>query len=277
MSIRFMIKVLFALALITLPVSLLRYRGAFRRTPELETIIPTLRGVVLSMNDDRFRHTQEVLTSLGIKVVQQTPPSYQSKDVDQGLEQHVGSRLYHNPAYLKVWSNRMAFIQSLEEFVQDSSCNDTTWRLFFEDDIAIHPGVPSAKEARELLAQGLKLAERDGFIYLGMCGAQCELEGKELGYGVNAARCAGTCAHAFGFQQKKAGQFLTEMSGLTLTGIEGPIVLGFYFDRYMYEYARQVQKVWVVGSNLVSPVRNMYDHVGILYQDRAKYPTTIGK
>jgi len=127
-----------------------------------------------------------------------------------------------------------------------------------------------------LVAKGLKLAEKDGFIYLGICGPDCSNPPSPLDKGVEAARCAGTCAHAFGFQQWKAGEFLTEMSGLTLKGVEGPVILGFYFDRYMYEYGKQVQKIWLVGSNLKSPVTSVLDHFGLLFQDRALYPSTIG-
>lgn len=279
MSIRLVIQVLVALFFISFGGLLLQWGGVFRHNlVELEEEVSGdlhLDGVVLSMKDERFLHTRDVLTTMGINIFQKVPPSYQSKEVDQGLERYVGSRNYHTSAFLKVWSNRMAFIDALEEFVQDSNCTRNTWRFFFEDDIAIHPDV-TPERARVLVAKGLKLADKDGFLYLGICGPDCK-DPLLLGKGVQAARCAGTCAHAFGFQQWKAGEFLTEMSGLTLRGVEGPVILGFFFDRYMYEYGNQVQKVWVVGSNLKSPVRTVMDHFGLLFQDRALYPSTIGK
>ncbi|KAG0554648.1 hypothetical protein M758_12G111800 [Ceratodon purpureus] len=277
MSIRLIISVLIGLFVISFGGLLLQYGGVFVQTYTEEEVAGNLifDGVVLSMKDERFEHTRNVLTFLGIKVVQKVPPSFQSKEVDKGLELYVGSRGFHTSAFLKVWSNRMAFIDALEEFVQDSSCNAETWRFFFEDDIAIHPNITSAR-ARVLLAKGVKLADKDGFMYLGICGPNCT-EARLIDNGVQAARCAGTCAHAFGFQRWKAAEFLTEMSGLTLKGVEGPVILGFYFDRYMYEYANQVQKIWVVGSNLKSPVQSVVDHFGLLFQDRAMYPTTITK
>lgn len=281
MSIRLVISVLVALFVISFGGVVLHWGGVFRRVQSVVqqeeaavvVIDENLFGVVLSMKDERFLHTKDVLTSLGIKVAQKLPPSYLSKEVDIGLERFVGSRVHHNPAFLKVWSNRMAFIDSLEEFVQDSSCTRNTWRFFFEDDLARHPNVTSEK-AKLLIAKGLKLAENDGLIYLGLCGPSC-IEPSVLDSGVEAARCAGTCAHAFGFQQWKAGEFLTEMSGLTLKGPEGPVILGFYFDRYLYEYGNQVRKIWLVGSNLRSPVTSVMDHFGLLFQDRELYPSTI--
>jgi len=155
------------------------------------------------------------------------------------------------------------------------SCTRNTWRFFFEDDLAVHPNVTS-ENGKLLVVKGLKLAEKEGVIYLGLCGANC-IEPRVLDSGVQAARCAGTCAHAFGFQRWKAGEFLTEMSGLTLKGVEGPVILGFYFDRYLYEYGLQVQRIWLVGSNLKSPVTTVMDHFGLLFQDRERYPTTISK
>lgn len=274
MSIRVIIQVLIALVLISFGTLLLQYEGVFVEPYEEEVVGNlTFDGVVLSMNDVRFSHTRHVLALLGFKVARAIPPSYLSKEVDQGLERYVGSRGFHTSAFLKVWSNRMAFMKALEEFVHDSECTSDTWRFFFEDDIAIHPNVTSAR-GRLLLAIGVKLAEDDGFMFLGICGPNCT-EARLIDKNVEAARCAGTCAHAFGFQKWKAAAFLTEMNGLTLTGVEGPVVLGFFFDRYMYAYANQVRKAWVVGSNLRSPVRSVVDHFGLLFQDRTRFKTSI--
>jgi hypothetical protein len=278
LSIRLVIQVLVALFVISFVGVLLQYGGVFQQNVvELPTNAEDLNldGVVLSMKDERFQHTKKVLESLGMKVTQKVPPSYLSKDVDRGLESFVGSRAFHTSVFLKVWSNRMAFLDALEEFVQDSSCTDKTWRFFFEDDIAIHPSATSDR-AKLLVAKGVKLAEKDGFLYLGICGPNCTLPGSRLDKEIEAARCAGTCAHAFGFQRWKAGEFLTEMSALTLKGPGGPVLLGFYFDRYMYEFGNQVHRIWVVGSNLKSPVTSVRDHYGLLFQDRALYPSTIG-
>lgn len=277
LSIRLVIQVLVALFVVSFVGVLLQYGGVFQQNaveifPNAEDL--NLDGVVLSMKPERFQHTKEVLESIGLKVTQKVPPSYQSKDVDRSLESFVGSRAFHTSVFLKVWSNRMAFLEALEEFVQDSSITDKTWRFFFEDDISVHPTLTSDR-SKLLVAKGIKLAEKDGFLYLGICGPNCTLPGSPLDKEIEAARCAGTCAHAFGFTRWKAGKFLTEMSALTLKGPAGPVLYGFYFDRYMYEYGNQVQRVWVVGSNLKSPVTSVNDHYGLLFQDRALYPSTI--
>lgn len=268
MTIRVTIQVLIALFVISFAGLLLQYGGMFD-VPQIYD------GVVLSMKDDRFLHTRTVLRSLGIKVARKTPRSYLSKEVDQGLERHVGSREFHTDAHLRVWSNRMAFMEALEGFVEDSRCAMETWRFFFEDDIAMHPNV-TAPRARTILANGVNLAEKEGVVYLGICGPIC-VEAWVLEEGVEAARCAGTCAHAFGFQRWKAAEFLTDMSALTMTGGHAsPVVLGFFFDRYLFEYANQVRKIWVIGSNLKSPVQSVNGHYGLLFQDRTTFESSIG-
>lgn len=129
-GIRFLVHVLVALFVISFWGILLQYRGRIleARRPEVGQI---LNGVVLSMKDVRFNHSRSVLQSLGIEVVQKVPPSFESKEVDQGLERHVGSRNYHTAMFLKVWSNRMAFLECMEEFVLDPTATTHTWRFFF--------------------------------------------------------------------------------------------------------------------------------------------------
>lgn len=116
-GIRFLVHVLVALFVISFWGILLQYRGRIleARRPEVGQI---LNGVVLSMKDVRFNHSRSVLQSLGIEVVQKVPPSFESKEVDQGLERHVGSRNYHTAMFLKVWSNRMAFLECMEEMLR---------------------------------------------------------------------------------------------------------------------------------------------------------------
>lgn len=220
-------------------------------------------GVVLSMRPERFNHTQHVLAQLGLRVVQRVPPSFQSMEVNRSLEAFVGSRREHNPTSLKVWSNQMAFEDAMEEFVVQAA-RSKRWRFFLEDDVALHPSI-TYEHAKVLIAKGLGIADGDGFVYLGICGPSCEgsrvLEGQ-----VEAARCAGTCAHAFGFQAWAAAKFLEHLRSSETRNI--------YMDQNLLNYGRQVKKAWVVGSNLKSPVAG--DHVGLLYQDRLTFPTTIG-
>lgn len=122
LSIRLVIQVLVALFVVSFVGVLLQYGGVFQ--PNVVEMFDAedlnLDGVVLSMKPERFQHTKEVLESIGLKVTQKVPPSYQSKDVDRSLESFVGSRAFHTSVFLKVWSNRMAFLEALEEFVQDS-------------------------------------------------------------------------------------------------------------------------------------------------------------
>jgi hypothetical protein len=220
-------------------------------------------GVVLSMRPDRFNHAQHVLTQLGLRVVQREPPSFQSVEVNRSLEAFIGSRDQHSPTSLKAWSNQMAFEGALEEFAVEEA-RSKRWRFFLEDDVALHPDV-TYEHTKVLIAKGLGIADGDGFVYLGICGPSCEgsrvLEGQ-----VEAARCAGPCSHAFGFQAWAAAQFLEYVRSSETRNI--------YMDQNLLNYGRQVKKAWVLGSNLKSPVAG--DHVGLLYQDRLTFPTTMG-
>ena len=239
-----------------------------------ERLGQTYDGIVLSLNNNCFTHTKGVLKKLDIRAVQKVPLSYRSEAVDKGLETFVGSRSYHKDEYLKVWSNRMAFIDSFEDFVFDTTCDHSTWRFFFEDDIQLHPSV-SSREAKQILARGLALAHKDGAVYLGICGPKCS-DSQGLDKGVEARRCTGACAHAFGFQKWKMREFLSTMSGLSLLEPENPTFLaGIYLDRYLLAFGTQVHKIWVLGGNLKSPVGSVDDHFGMLYQDRATFHSEI--
>lgn len=239
-----------------------------------ERLGQTYDGIVLSMNDNRFTHTKDVLKKLDIRAVQKVPLSHRSEAVDKGLDTFVGSQSYHNDELLKVWSNRMAFIDSFEAFVSDTTCDRNTWRFFFEDDIQLHPSL-SSREAKISVARGLALAHKDGAVYLGICGPKCS-DSQGLGNGVEARRCSGTCAHAFGFQKWKMREFLSTMSDLTMVDPNQPTLLvGIYMDRYLWAFGTQVHKIWVLGGNLKSPVASVDDHFGMLYQDRATFHSEI--
>ena len=223
-------------------------------------------GVVLSMKPERFNHTQQVLTPVGFRVDQKWPPRYKSEEVDKSLESYIGSRELHNTINLKVWSNQMAFVSAMTDFVKEANTRTPKkWRFFFEDDLALNPNI-TADHGKVLIAKGLELADEDGFVYLGLCGPSCEDSRVILDQDVEAARCAGTCAHAFGFQARTAAKFLQNMNGIKIGEI--------YMDQILLAYGRQLKKVWLVGSNLRSPADG--GHCGLLYQDRIQYPTTIG-
>ncbi|KAG0563995.1 hypothetical protein KC19_8G074400 [Ceratodon purpureus] len=222
-------------------------------------------GVVLSMKPERFNHTQHVLAQIGLRVVQRVPLSFQSKEVNESLCSFVGSPR-DNSMNLKVWSNQMAFVNAMEEFVREANtATPKRWRFFFEDDVALNPNITS-EQAKVLLAKGLEVADEDGFVYLGLCGPHCE-ESRLLDEHVEAARCYGACAHAFGLQANAAAKFLQHLEN---TKKEREI----YMDQRLLNYGKKVKRVWVLGTNLQSP--SDHAHVGLLYQDRIRFPTTIG-
>jgi hypothetical protein len=241
---------------------------------EPPTISQNFQGVVLNVRTDCFNHTKSMLEHLDIRITQQKPLKYNNLEVDQELEKFQGgSRKYHTDEYLKVFSKRMAFIFAMQAFANDVLVDWNSWRFFFEDDISLHPSL-TPDQAKEILANGLALAEDDGVVYLGICGPHCVEPVEPLGYGYDAERCSGACAHAFGFRRWKASQFLLHMDNLVIESPD-PHVESMYFDRLLVAYALQVHRIWVIGSNLQSPTKDGYDHYGILFQDRDTFNSSI--
>ncbi len=236
-------------------------------------VSPIFQGIVLSINSERFDHTGSTLKHLNIRVTQHIPLKYNSITVDQELEKFQGSRKYHTDEYLKVFSNRMAFIAAMQAFANDHSVDPNAWRFFFEDDISLHPSL-KPDQAKEILETGLSLASGDGMVYLGLCGPRCAGTKMPLVNGTDAERCSGTCAHAFGFKRWKVARFLSIMGDLEIEGHD-PHIESMYFDRTLLAYGLQVHKVWLIGIDLQSPAREGYDHFGILFQDRDAFHSSI--
>ena len=250
-------------------------------TPDVDTNDATelffrnkkFQGWVVSNKEHRYNHSKTVLEQLGILPNQYIPEHYQSQVIQRAMEDyHAGNQKYLTDKYKKVFSNRLAFTDLFQKFVNDTSADVGSWRFFFEDDVALHPFLTQSL-ARRLLARGMEVAAADGILYLGICGPSKSREKVVLSNPgpVEATRCSGACTHAFGLTKWKTGGFLTYMDKLRMP--EDANVTSMYFDQLMQAYGEQVHKIWVLGSNLVSPQEK--NHIGMVFQDRTNYPSVI--
>lgn len=224
-------------------------------------------GYIVSNKEERYNHSKEVLTKLGIIPHHYVPLSYKSDAVRQAMEAYGAgkNRKQLTDRYKKVFSNRMAFTNLFREFVDDPRAALDSWRFFFEDDIALHPSL-SEERAQKVLARGLEVAARDGVLYLGICGPRdCKKKVVVLESPVEAKQCAGACTHAFGLTKRKTRSFLADMHKLNVSSM--------YFDQVMRSFGEQVHKIWILGSNLRSPQAK--NHYGLVFQDRRSYPSII--
>lgn len=172
----------------------------YQEALEMSTTDNNIQRYVLSAMEKRYDYASIVTKKLNITAQQFIPHSYKSQLVYDSLEKFQNSTKYHdNSLNLKMFSHRLAHTDMLNKFVSDQTAKLNTWRLFFEDDMELHPNV-AANMAKEFLAKGLQLASGDGILYLGICGPAKTNEREALSEGIEAGRTSGLCTHAKALQ-----------------------------------------------------------------------------
>lgn len=236
-----------------------------------------------SGNEARFARAKQSLFFFD-QVRRETPLTYTDPDLPvlaQAFQQLQGRNLT-TPRELKAFSNFYAFHQAILRHAHDRHSHAGSWRIFLEDDAALHPNVKSPVCA---LLHGLELSRNDGIVYLGLCSPRCvdpKLFSDNLG-GIEYSKCSGTCAHAFGMTKFKAQSILPILSSLRRDYHNHDEAI--YFDIGLFAYGKLINPIWTIGTNLRSspPKSNIRkfaqyiaDHRGIFFQDRARFETTIG-
>lgn len=91
-------------------------------------------------------------------------------------------------------------------------------------------------------------------------------------------RCYGLCSHAMAVTKHKAATLLLDMHGGMLDYLEthDSAHAGHSIDQMLYNYARMQNGTWTTATNLVSPVERNPPSVGIFYQDKTRFPSTVG-
>lgn len=239
-----------------------------------------LHGYIISRKKERYEYAASVIAKLRITPHHYVPYSYKSQLVWDEMATYNNGTMYHkDPHNLKMFSHRMAHTGMLFDFVNDETAKINSWRFFFEDDIELHPSVTVAN-AKVALAKALEIASGDGIVYLGVCGpGKADLkEAVKLAPNVEARRSHGTCTHAYGVTKWRAAGLLSHLDKVQVP--EQYTRLAYmYFDILTRAYGVTVTKAWIVGFNLRSPVPQKLlakqAHVGLVFQDRLKYPSFI--
>ena len=173
-----------------------------------------------------------------------------------------------SPQDRKYFSNRLAFLKAIEVQIAHSTEYSTVsreldWVFFFEDDIKLHESFQSPKQAMQTIITGMKLAT-NGMVFLGICGMHWN-DDTIITINSNQYRnCTGYCAHAFGIARWKLQSFLDY-----ITPFKYQVSA---FDMVLLRYASNHPMV-LVGSNLTSPENS--EHIGMFYQNRLKFNSTI--
>lgn len=232
-----------------------------------------LSAVIISHNETRYNHTRAILEEMKFHVVQKVPINFTSQLVDDDLSKRnfKVTEFPHSQKKLRqIISNALTFIDALESFGNESSNKSlpSDWRFFFEDDIAVHPTIvkPSI-----IIKKSLHIAAADGLLYLGVCGPTCSDEVSIVDE-VEIRKCFGVCAHAFAVSKWMVKSFITSIQEMRNRRYRNKRPR-FAFDEALWGYGEYIKTIYVVGSNLTSPL--VSDHKGMIYQDRVLYPTTI--
>lgn len=247
----------------------------------------SLQATVLSGSgsgdEARFARARQSLFFFD-QVRREMPLNYTDPDLPvlvQAFSQFQGRNLT-SPRELKAFSNFLAFHQAIFRHAHDRHSTAGSWRIFLEDDVALHPNV--ASPACSLL-RGLELARNDGIVYLGLCAPRCfdATLFYEKHNAIEYGKCSGTCAHAFGLTRWKAQSILPILANLRRDYHAHDEQI--YFDIGLFSYGSRISPVWTIGTNLRSSppksnirkfARYLADHRGMLFQDRARFETTIG-
>lgn len=273
------------------------------------TTVHPIRATVLSVNTERYTNCKSVLEDKfnGLVVNRYYPIPWDAEALEQRYRHDYqqflnckrtadGERVWDSDAddkqvlsvvEKKVISNMIGFIDLLFDFAAEprNVSDENDWMLIFEDDIGVHPG---AREPTCDVLQGLEMAKREGLAFLGRCGKlKCNKAEKRTGEAATGSetkisRCFdGTCAHAWAVTKWKA-RLIPGAALALICQASQPA----YMDVGLLLISQKIHPTVFIGENL-DAFHEVYkgngkfakpedDHSGLVFQDRAKYPTTIG-
>ena len=192
---------------------------------------------------------------------------------------------------LRYLSNRKAVESALAVAARPSS-QAQPWMLIFEDDIAINPNITAA-EAQQAIAQALRMAEGEAFLYLGLCNAECgdftscflpgsapgqepvRASGAQCGRDLTFRRCHGLCTHAMAVSTAHAASFAR--ASYVEHKRQVPPSRSFASDQILFSYGASLNGFLVAGANLVVlPTKGSPEtQYGVFYQDRSRFKSSI--
>ena len=235
---------------------------------------------VISAEDARWQHVHGVLSQLHIKAERVWPPRPSLRLAKEMYASHYYDKHANmsEDVHQKYFSLMLGWKHALQHVAQHHDLRPHDFALVVEDDISLHDDL-SASTARRAILHGFEVARSDGWMYLGICQTRCANESKHEG--VAFAKCgSGVCSHAIAVTKHKAATLLKDVHTAMLDFVDKyeEYPGGHSMDRLLSNYAEYgMNGTWTVGTNLVAPVesRNGRGAIGLFYQDRARFRTTI--
>lgn len=232
-----------------------------------------LEGYVVSVDDARFNNIKPLLNALGIEIHQHVPHPFDSEVVLKAIEEFPLGWDLDIKIRGKCMSNRMAFFDLVHNFANDKNAKNTSWRLIFEDDADLHPSLKPS-QAQKAIQEGLRLAADDGAMFMGVCmPVNCTDNRTLTDSSIVAAKCTGICAHALAFTKWKAKIIASLIDELLKPGNPHRTQ---NFDEMLQFYSIE-HKILALGLNLKSPIPDVYEHYGLFFQNRGKFPSFINE
>ena len=236
----------------------------------------TLRTVVISCDEARFRHTSAILARYGLGSTRRyQPPAYNSSEIRARFAGLFPGRK-PTALELKMLSLSTANADVASLIAGSHRPGEKSWYLVFEDDITVpHSWNVSSADMRQSIDKLLELAAEDGIAALGRCAPRCTEQIEENG--VLFGRCTGYCTHAMAYAAE--GALFWRDAFLRAEGSTGSERSRFRHrayspDNVLQRATRKHGGVWTAGVNLRSGEGDA--GVGLFVQHRSKFPTSIG-
>jgi hypothetical protein len=129
-------------------------------------------------------------------------------------------------------------------------------------------------QAQKAIQEGLILAADDGALFMGVCMPVNCIDNRTLtDSSIVAAKCSGICAHALAFTKWKAKIIASLIDELLKPGNPHRTQ---NFDEMLQFYSVE-HKILALGLNLKSPIPDVYEHYGLFFQNRGKFPSFINE
>ncbi len=223
---------------------------------------------------------QVLAAVLHLRAERITPPKPTSKLAWEARKRHNYDKDMdvENVVTQRSLSLTVAWERLTRHIAHDPDMAEDDFALVFEGDVALHDNVSHA-DARQAVLHGMDLAREDGLLYLGGCFPRCAggPDGEQWLSNTRFERCSNKCTHALAVTKRKAATLMADLreSMLADAGPDGStLYLGYLIDQMLSTYSAHHNGTWTVGTNFAAPGNGW--HIGIFYQDRKAFQTTIG-
>jgi len=236
---------------------------------------------VISGVEERWQHVRHVLSSLHItaeRVVPPKPSVHMAKEMFATYNYNKHMNL-SDPVQQKYFSLLNAFEHALHRLAHHPDLGPDDFAVVVEDDVSLHNRL-SLADARATILHGFDLARSDGWMYLGLCGAWCDESSAQVHGHFKFSRCCGMGSHALAFTKRRAATFLADLhASVKHRMATDPEFDGTYahsVDRMLIAFGQDEGNfAWLPANGMTTP-SDIGDWLGVFFQDRSRFHSTIG-